>query len=125
MADGEHGGRPPGPPPWRGIPPERGTPPAQGRPKGSGLLPGQGIPREQGRLLDGGSVPKGTPGQTDRGAPGQLDPWAENPWAPGEGQDEAWAPAPKVDLYDEEDLYLQHPNFYGNKSDPGDDEPGA
>jgi hypothetical protein len=108
---------PKGPPPWRGKPPgsgiarEQGTPPEKGRP------PGTGVPKGLGKPPDAeGVVVRGTAGQMDRGAPGQLDPWAENPWAPGEGLDGVWTGIPPVGEPDDTDtFYMQHPNFVGEK----------
>lgn len=112
--------RPGGVPQWRGKPPEAGVPKDKGVPRGAGKLPGQGLPVGAGKKPDEeGVVVKATPGQIDRGAPGQMDPWAENPWAPGEGGD-AWSGnLPVLDPVDSEgdDFYLQHPNFQGETKD--------
>lgn len=106
-------------PKWRGVPPEAGVAPERGVPRGAGRLPGAGLPREAGRLPDQEGVTlKGTSGQMDRGTPGQMDPWAENPWAPGEGLDGAWTGIPPVEEPDGgDDFYLQHPNFAGEDKD--------
>jgi hypothetical protein len=124
-------------PRWRGVPKDKGVPPEQGVPPEAGIPREQGIPKEA-AVLPGteGQLTKGAPGQVSRGAPGQMDPWAENPWAPGEGFDETWtAPPPLMDDVDEEEddvddaFYLQHPNFFGmgqagkDGPPPSDDEP--
>lgn len=107
-------------PPWRGKLPGEGIPKSKGVPKDEGVLPGEGIPKGEGRLPDeDGVIVKGTAGQVDRGTPGQMDPWADNPWAPGEefDMDGDWRPPPPpVPLDDEEEddeFYMNHPNFHG------------
>ncbi|HMV68269.1 MAG TPA: hypothetical protein PKA64_15585 [Myxococcota bacterium] len=88
-------------------------PPSEGRP------PGTGVPRGMGRAPDEeGVVKPGATGQMTRGAPGQMDPWAENPWAPGEGLDGAWTGIPPVMDPEDDTFYMQHPNFVGEK-EPG------
>lgn len=119
------------------IPPEeakaivKGPPPGSGKLPGEGLLPGEGVlpeegvspeegvPPDQGKPREEGKLP-GETGQVARGTPGQMDPWADNPWAPGEGDgwDDEWAPPPPPEgVDDDDDFHMHHPNFMGSDAE--------
>jgi len=104
-----------GTPPWRGRRPGEGKPRDEGVPRETATLPDEGLPPGSGKLpTDGDVILPGSPGQVPKGTPGTLEPWMENPWAPG-ATDEAWAQAPDPSDEDDEDddFYRHHPTFHG------------
>lgn len=105
--------RPATTPPWRGKPRGTGIPKAEGVDPAEATLPADGRPKGEGRdPEDPATVLPGSPGQVPKGTPGTLEPWMENPWAPGGMDDEAWAAAPPpLDDGGGDDFYLSHPNY--------------
>jgi|JI10StandDraft_1071094.scaffolds.fasta_scaffold742221_2 hypothetical protein len=128
MTDIGRGPQKTGQPRWRGKSPGEGVPKEQGTPLEQATLPEVGKPRGAGKLPEEeGVVLPGTEGQVPKGTPGTMEPWMENPWAPG-ALDDAWTATPAVPDDDDDDDDLRqdpmraHPNLLHLKAPLDDDE---